>query len=94
VLRANGQSGQATSIERVCTAVAKSATLYLEWVSERDAIARSGQSANWFRTRFPMWKEDDLAELRGKLRFYRGVIVPRKVRLSLVRSEAALGVAV
>lgn len=89
VLRANGHTAQAASIDRVLDAVRKAAPLYLEWLSEREAMMRSGKAADYFRSRFDAWENDGLAELRGKKRFYRGVVVPRRRLGSLVRAQAA-----
>jgi hypothetical protein len=89
VLRANGHAAQAASIERVVAGVKENAALYLEWLSESDARMRSGKGVDFFRARFATWERDGLAELRGRTRYYRGVVVPRRTLLSLVRAEAA-----
>lgn len=89
VLRANGHAHQAASVERVCDQVAAAASLFLEWVPERAATIRSGRGVDYYRTRFPQWEQDGLAKLEGRARWYRGVVVPRRVLASIVRAEAA-----
>jgi hypothetical protein len=89
VLRSNGHAAQATSVERVVEAVKAASPLYLEWLSEPDARMRSGKGVDFFRARFAGWERDELAEMRGRVRYYRGVVVPRRSLLSIVRAEAA-----
>lgn len=88
VLRANGHKLQAESIERVCDDVARSQRDYLDWMEEGEAISRSGKSAEWFRSRFPDWEAQNLAEWRHKKRYYRRIVVPRRANLEAARAQA------
>lgn len=89
ILRRNGHVNQAASLERLCELVQAAGALYLEWVPEGAAKLRSGKGVDYFRARFAQWERDGLAKLEGRTRYYRGVVVPRRVLGSLVRAEAA-----
>lgn len=88
VLRHNGHKAQADSIEAVCEDVARSQSAWLDWLEEEEARARSGKSAEWLRARFAEWEAQDLAERRGRKRYYRRVIVPRRPNLEAARAQA------
>lgn len=89
VLRANGHKAQADSIERVCEDVALAARDYLDWLDEDEAMLRSAKSRDFFRSRFPDWEAQGLAEWRKKRRYYRRIIVPRRANLEAARAQAA-----
>ena len=88
VLRAHGSKGQADSLERACDLVAKAMRDYLTWLDEGEAHTRSGRSVEWLRSRFADWEEQRMAEYRGRRRFYRRIIVPRRANLEAARAEA------
>lgn len=77
VLRHNGHTVQAASIERVVDAVAESMAAFLEILSESEAQLRSGWSVERLRGRFAEWEARGLAMLdeRGKRR-YRAIVLP------------------
>jgi hypothetical protein len=88
VLRANGHKAQAESIEACCRDMATAFASYLDWLEESEAHARSGKSTDWLRGRFTEWEEQGLAEMRGRRRFYRRVIIPRRANLEAARAQA------
>jgi len=88
VLRWHGHKAQAESIERFADELVASMPDYLEWLSESEAMLRSGRRQPFFRARFAAWEAQGLAELRGRSRHYRQVVVPRRVNLDAVRGDA------
>lgn len=80
VLRHNGHTVQASSVERVCDAVADSMAAFLEVLSESEAQLRSGWSVARLRGRFAEWESRGLAMLddRGKRR-YRAIVLPAQM---------------
>lgn len=86
VLRANGHAAQAESMERVCEKVAGAAEDYLRFISESDARLRSGWSVARLKARFPEWQRQGHAEMRGRERQYRLVVIPQRVNQSAVKA--------
>ncbi len=78
-LRRAGNAGQADYLDRLAAEIEAAAEEYTRFVSESDAAMRSGKAARWFRDRFSAWAEEGHAELRGRVRYYRLVIVPLRV---------------
>ena len=90
VLRANGHAAQAQTLERALDEVRESANDYLAWISESEAILRSGKGLDYLRSRRAAWAEDGAAEQRnGRRWFYRRVVVPRRTLSSIAREEAS-----
>lgn len=89
-LRLHGHQAQAASLDRVADAVAECLAAHLDWLSESEARLRSGKGVAWFRARFPGWADPavDLAEWRGRTRYYRRVVVPRRANREAARAEA------
>jgi hypothetical protein len=88
VLRRTGHPAMADAIERLCTAVGRSAEDYLTWLSESEAALHSGHQAVWFRSRYPGWEAQGLAEKRSGRRYYRQIIVPGRPNLDAARAAA------
>lgn len=86
VLRARGHGREANHIEELCTEVAASAVPFLNFLSEDEAVLRSGRSRTYFRVRFAEWQSEDLARLDGRRRRYRQCIVPRRANLDAARA--------
>jgi hypothetical protein len=86
VLRRAGNAGQAEYIEQLCDRVADATEEYRRFVSEADACLRSSKTSAWFRSQFPRWQADGNAELRGRTRYYRLLIVPKRADLDAARS--------
>jgi hypothetical protein len=89
VLRAAGHSHQARSMEQVCDGVRDAMTPYLDWLTEAEAMQRSGRGIRFLRGQFAEWCALGLAEQRGSKRYYRRLIVPRRANLEAARAEGA-----
>lgn len=88
LLRRHGHKVQADSIESVCDRVRQCMAAYLDWLTEEEAVARSGRSANWLRGQLPEWEVIGMAKRDGRRRWYRRVIVPRRPNLEAARADA------
>lgn len=86
VLRRNGHPEQADTIVRLCDAVRESARDYLWWLSESEALLRSGRSLRWLRTHYREWESTGNARRDAKgQRHYRALVVPQRVHKSAAR---------
>lgn len=85
VLRKHGQGVLADAIEVILQEVADASEDYRRFVSEADAILRSGHKEPWFRQRFAEWERQGHARRERGQRYYRLLIVPRRARLSASR---------
>ena len=92
IVRSEGHSAQAASIERVCAEVRESMASYIEILSESEAQLRSGWSVDRLRGRFPEWESRGLALLdeRGKRR-YRAIALPTRVEDAAAKLAGARG---
>jgi hypothetical protein len=86
VLKKHKQHALATQLEKCADDVEASAADWLTWLSETDAMLRSGKSRDWLRAKFSGWERDGHARLQGRERQYRRVIVPVKHTLSSARA--------
>lgn len=91
LLARHGHAAQAQSITAVCDDVTAVLRPYLTWLSEDNAVMRSGRSAEWLRGQFPQWEADGMARKVGRMRQYRECIVPKRVHLSLAREAGRRG---
>lgn len=91
VLRHNGHGAEAEKIERVCERVARAMAEYLTWLSEDDAMLRSGKPAAFFRRQFPEWEAVGDAKKVGRRRYYRASRIPQGLDLHAVREAALRG---
>lgn len=91
VLRLNGHTAQAATLERVLDAVRESARDFVEWISEGEAKLRSGRGDDFFRARRAVWAEDGLAQQRGRTWYYRRCVIERRKLTSVTRAEARRG---
>jgi hypothetical protein len=85
VLRRRGHDQEATSIESLCRDVERAAETYLRWLSEADAMLRSGRRKAWLRARFPEWEAAGDARQDGKVRRYRMIVIPERRRVREAR---------
>lgn len=88
VLRARGHGREADHIEQLVGEVKAAAAPYLDWLSEDEAMLRSGRSRGYLRTRYPEWASEDMARLDGRRRKYRRCIVPRRANIDTARADA------
>lgn len=87
VLRSNGAGFAVGRVEELLAAIAQSAEEWTTWLSEGDAMVRSGFSVVWFRGRFESLKRDGHARLVGRARQYRACAVPRRANTALQNSR-------
>ena len=84
-LRRKRHDQEATVIESLCDDVERAAEPYLRWLSEADAMLRSGHSSTWLRARFPEWEAAGDARQHGKTRSYRMVVIPERRHVRAAR---------
>lgn len=89
VLRRAGHETEAVMCERMAGEVEASAEEWVTFVTEADAMLRSGRSAAWHRGRFAEWERDGHARIRSKLRYYRLAIIPRRYDITDARAAGA-----
>lgn len=75
--RRTGQLSTAELVEQIMRDVATAAEEYLRWLSEEDAMLRSGKRRPWLRKRFSEWERAGNARHVGRKREYRMVVVPQ-----------------
>lgn len=90
-LRSVRHQHDAELIDAICDDVARSAEDYMRFVSETDAMLRSGKSAEWLRARFAEWSEQGHAEKRKGVRYYRALVIPRRPDLEAAREAGRSG---
>jgi hypothetical protein len=78
VLRRRGHGHEAEQMERFAEAVATAAEDYLRWLSEDEALLRSGRSLGWLRSQFPEWQQAGHARRDGRTRWYRMLVIPQR----------------
>ena len=91
VLRGVKHAHDAELIDAICDDVARAAEDYMRFLSESDAMLRSGKSAAWLRARFHEWSEQGHAERRKGVRYYRALVVPRRPDLEAAREMGRRG---
>lgn len=69
-----------TAIWRMLDAIERAAAPFTAMLSESDAMLRSGRGVDFFRSRFGAWERQGLAEKRGRLRYYRAIVIPVRDR--------------
>lgn len=89
VLRRSGHAEQAVAREQIADDVTAAAEEWLTFLSESDAMLRSGRTKDWLRSRFAEWERDGHARLVNKQRQYRMCVVPRRYNLSDAREAGA-----
>lgn len=79
VLRANRATFSVERVEQICARVAEAAGDYMRWLSEPDAMIKSGLSARTLRRRFRELLESGLAryDAEGEREFRACAIPPR-----------------
>lgn len=89
-LRRCGDRRVADIMDTICARVESAAVDWLTWISETEALSRSGKSPDYLRARREQWAVDGLARKDGKRWLYRRAIVPRSRLSGVVRAEAAM----
>lgn len=81
VLRRNHHTRDAELIEQLCEQIAKATQDFTVWLSEPQAILRSGHTRSWLRRRFPSWCEQGHARFCAtsrRVREYRQLVIPHR----------------
>lgn len=93
VLRARGHGHDAALLEQCADEITTALGAFLVWVSEADAMLKSGRQIDYFRSRFAEWAAQSvpMAELRGRHRWYRSLIVPQRTHASAARMAGLRG---
>ena len=85
VLRKHGELQLAKAIERLAADVATAAENYLDFLTEDEAMLRSGRTRSFLRNRFAGWEAEGMARKDGRRRKYRRCIIPRRPDLGAAR---------
>ena len=85
VLRRQGYNREAEQIERFADDVARAAEDYLRWLSEDDALLRSGRSRGWLRSHFPEWERAGHGRRDRGRRLYRMLVIPQRANTLAAR---------
>jgi hypothetical protein len=93
VLRAAGHTHDAELYDRCASEIsaAEPVRSALEWLSEGDAMLRSGYKVEYFRSRFHEWERQGLAEKRHRVRYYRAIVVSQRRLASVARLAGLRG---
>ena len=83
VLRRNGHRDQATTLELFVERVKQAAGAHVRWLTESEAILRSGRSVEYLRARFDGYEEQGFARRDGRRRQYLECAIERRVIASL-----------
>lgn len=81
VLRRNHHEHDAELIEQLCEKVTKATQDFTVWLSEPQAVLRSGHTRSWLRRRFPSWYEQGHARFSAtsrRIREYRQLVIPHR----------------
>ena len=90
VLRRKGHARDADLIERIIARVTDAAEDYITMIPESAAHMRSGKSVTWLRGHFAAWLADGHAELRGRTRYYRQVVIPQRTHPSVAAEQGRI----
>jgi len=78
VLRRRGDNRTALVLEQCAEETVIAAESYLLWLSETDAMLRTGRTREWLRARYEGWASEGHAKKTGGDRQYRAVMLPRR----------------
>lgn len=91
VLRGRGHVRDAELLDRCAEEMKHALAPFLAWMSEADAMLRSGRGVEFFRSRFAGWQSQGLSEQRGRHRWYRAAVVPLRAHPSAARAAGLRG---
>lgn len=89
VLRKAGNAGQADYIDGLCDRIRDSAEDYLRWISEPDALLKSGWTDRTLRRRFAELLECGLARWNDGEREFRAIAIPQRADTNAARARGA-----
>ena len=72
-------------LEHFADEIAQGAEDYLRWLSEDEALLRSGRSLGWLRKQFPEWEQAGHARREGRKRYFRMLVVPQRANALAAR---------
>jgi hypothetical protein len=78
VLRRRGETKTAVILEQCAEEAATASESYLLWLSETDAMLRTGRARDWLRARYEGWAAEGHARKIGRDRQYRAIMLPRR----------------
>lgn len=85
VLRANGHDHDAKIIERVCDRIYEAAFEYFNFMSEPEAMLRTGKSERQLRRLYAELEPRGHVKKIGAMRYYREVMLEPRANLSAAR---------
>lgn len=85
LLRKRKASWDTDAIAEFIDRVAAAGEDFIRFISEDDARLQSGHSVAWLRARHADWMDSGNAEMRGRRRYYRACIVPRRPDVAAAR---------
>lgn len=89
VLRKRGHGHDAELIEQLVADFRKAAGLHLAWLSEGDAVLRSGKKLAWLRKRRRGWAVQGFARRRPDGRWeYLACVVPQQLDVRTLEDDA------
>lgn len=92
VLRRRCDVQLAEQLERCAEEATEAAEEYLRWLSEDDAMLRSGRSRTWLRGQFPEWERQGHARREGhRRRMYRMLVIPQRANTLAAREAGWRG---
>lgn len=89
VLRRAGNTGQAGYIDQLCDQVKDAAEDYMRWLSEDDALLKSGWSSRTLHRRFGDLVECGLARWTNGARQFRACAIPQRADTVGARARGA-----
>ena len=81
VLRRTGNVKQAETYDRILDVLTPELEELTTWLSEDDAMLRSGRGKAWLRARFDEWEKRGHAKQERRKRWYRMVVIPQRLNL-------------
>jgi len=78
VYRRRGDARVAELLEQLADQVSNAAEDYLRFLTEDEAMLRSGHQAPWFRKRRAEWAAAGNAREEGRRWLYRAIVVPQR----------------
>lgn len=93
IVKRAGHKEQAEYIDQLLNRIVAAAEDYLKWISEPDAILKSGLAERTLRRRFRELLECGLARYNGREREYRAIAVPPRPQILAARERGRQQVA-
>ena len=86
MLRVEGHPVQAASLDRAVAEMRAELPEYLTWLSEAEAMTYTGRKADYLRARFAGWKAREMAEWKGKMRYFRRCVLEHRGNTDAARA--------